>query len=350
MQVVAIAINADLESVTGAKHIYPPTFAGVGHNYVGLDKRTGTADHVLIDSVGSFANRVEKELASLGILPEITTDVGGRLLSIHDIPHRAYDAILRDSVLDGIPWRKTNVGQHVLSANASNATALYQYAPLTLLLGGWDSHGGDAGRSTKIARSLSCEIWGHGVKTARHMTQRIDPLNIGISSAPHVVTDGILTEVSDKTSDGKKPSELGHGDVPGDDEKGVFIEDIKMSGSIHLMRLRRYHFPTEDGQIDPVRDEAARRVLVQLGLLGVLLVLDSLDLRSGCELFTTNRTFFEIKADGSRTAFEVDTSSARDDLDRAVKAAERHGLIFADPVHLVAGSALAKLAGKGEIG
>ena len=208
MQIVAFAINADLEPVTGSKHIYPPTFADVGHNYVGLDKRTGTADYVLIDSVGSFANRVERELASLGILPEITTEVGERRLSIHDVPHRAYDAILRDSVLDDTPWRNTDVGQRVLSADAGNATALYQHAPLTLLLGGWDSHGGDGGRGTKIARSLSCEIWGYGVKTAKHTTQRIDPLDIGASSAPHIINEGILTEVPEKTKGGKKPSEL----------------------------------------------------------------------------------------------------------------------------------------------
>lgn len=349
MQVVALAINADLESVTGSKHVYPPTFAGVGHNYIGLDKRTGTADHVLIDSVGSFANRVERELASLGILPEITTDIGSRRLSINDLPHRAYDAILRDSVLDGVPWRKTDVGQRVLNADAANATALYQHAPLTLLLGGWDSHGGDAGRGTKIARALSCEIWGDGVQTARHTTQRIDPLNIGLSSAPHIIVDGVLTEVPDKTPEGKKPSELGHGDVPGDVEKGVFVEDIKMSGSIHLTRLRRYHFPTADGTIDLARDEAAQNVLARLGLLGIVRVLDSLDLRSGCELFTTTRTFLKIQADGTRIPFDVDANSERDELNRAIEVAERYGLRFAEPVRLTAGVALAKLAEKGEI-
>jgi CRISPR-associated protein Csb1 len=352
--IVALAINADLESVNGSKHVYPSTFAGVGHNYVGLDKRNGTADYVLIDSVGSFANRVERELATVGILPEVTTDVGGHRLSINDVPHRAYDAILRDSILDGIPWRKTEVGSRVLSSDASNATALYQHAPLTLLLGGWDSHGGDAGRGTKIARSLSCEIWGHGVKTSRHTTQRIDPLGIGLSSAPHVITDGILTEVSDKTdgggkAEGKKPSELGHGDVPGDAEKGVFVDEIKMSGSIHMMRLHRYHFPTEDGVVVAERDEAARNVLAKLGLLGVLLVLDSLDLRSGCELFTKTRTFVEINSDGTRTPFDADAESVRKDLDRAIEAAQRHGLDFAAPVHLKAGAALVKLAEKGEI-
>lgn len=346
---VALAINADLESVNGSRHIYPSTFASVGHNYVGLDKRSGTADYVLIDSVGSFANRVERELSTLGILPEITTEVGGRQLSMNDVPHRVYDAILRDSVLDGVPWRKTDIGQRVLTADASNATALYQYAPLTLMLGGWDSHGGDAARGTKIARALSCEIWGHGVKTSHHTTQRIDPLDIGLSSAPHVIEDGILTEVPDKTPGGKKPSELGHGDVPGDVEKGVFVEEIQMTGAIHLTRLRRYHFPAENGTVDPDRDESARQVLAKLGLLGVLLVLDSLDLRSGCELFTKSRTFYKIDSDGNRTPFDVDADGAREDLDRAIEEAGRHGLSFAAPVRLKAGDALARLAAKGDV-
>ena len=142
---------------------------------------------------------------------------------------------------------------------------------------------------------------------------------------------------------------LGHGDVPGNVDKGVFVDEIKMSGSIHLMRLHRYHFPTEQGEIFAERDKAAREVLVQLGLLGILLVLDSLDLRSGCELYTTNRTFLEILADGGRNPFEANVESARKNLDEAMRIAEEHGISFAEPVHLKAGKALSKLAEKGGV-
>ncbi|WP_321530949.1 type I-U CRISPR-associated RAMP protein Csb1/Cas7u [uncultured Desulfuromonas sp.] len=160
---VAISIKSTLENVTGSKHIYPATFANSGHNYVGYDKTTGKAEAVLVDSVGSFANRIEGELAATGLLPRIAVQVAGRTLSIHELPHRVYDAILRDSELDGQPWRSSTTGEKILASNIDNATALFQYAPLTLLLGGWDSYGGDVFHGAKLARVVSGEIWGRGV-------------------------------------------------------------------------------------------------------------------------------------------------------------------------------------------
>mgnify|MGYP001765804342 CR=1 FL=1 len=346
MTSVAIAIKANLESVTGSKHIYPATFANVGHNLVGQDQKTHTAKAVQVDSVGSFANRIEQELAALGILPEITTQVGERQISIHELPHRAYDAILRDSLLDGQPWRSSAIGKAVLDSTPSNATALYTYAPLTLLLGGWDSHGGDAGRGAKIARAVSCEIWGYDVVTARHLTQRIDPLSITRDSEPHAIIDGILTRVAEGEN-GERPSELGHGDVPGDARKGVFVERIELTGAISLTRLNRYHFPDANGAIAEARDAAARQALAHIALVGILAVMDNLDLRSGCELVTTTREFLTVHADGSKTPLEV--SHATEDMRAAIAAAAAQGLAFSSPVRLVAGDALARLAQRGAV-
>ena len=341
---VAISINAKLESTNGSKHIYPATFAGIGHNLVGHEKQTGRASAVQIDSVGSFANRIEKELAALKLLPEITTTVGGRELSIHDLPHRAYDAILRDSLLNDTPWRQSEIGSAVLGSTMSNATSLYRYAPLTLLLGGWDSHGGDAGAGAKIARSVACEIWGYGVQTVKHCTQRIDPLDITANSEKHAVVNGIL-ELDDK---GKKPSELGHGDVPSSDSKGVFVDRIELNGAISFTRLNRYHFPDDDGNVSEARDNTGRDVLVQLALVGIARVMDRLDLRSGCELYTSSREAQIISADGTRTSMELTSSTEK--LKEAISAAERHGLVFAEePVRLLAGVALERLAAKGGV-
>lgn len=341
---VAISVVASLESINGSKHVYPATFADTGHNLVGFDRSTGKADAVQIDSVGSFANRIEAELAAAGVLPEITTSVGDRVLSIHELPHRAYDAILRDSLLDDIPWRHSEIGQAVLANDLSNATSLYTYAPMTLLLGGWDSHGGDAGTGAKIARSVACEIWGYGVQTAKHCTQRLDPLDIGSASEKHSVIDGIL-QPDEK---GKRPSELGHGDVPGSAQKGTFVDRMELNGAISLTRLNRYSFPFKDGGVSEERNRAARDVLVQLALVGISRAMDSLDLRSGCELYTTAREAYMIGADGAKTPMELSSSLGR--LKEAIGAAEKHGLEFAkDPVKLVAGPALERLAAKGGV-
>ncbi len=344
MHGIALSVKASLEPINASRHIYPPTFADTGHNLVGYDKSTGKAAAVQIDSVGSFANRMEEELASLAILPEITTSVGDRQLSIHQLPHRAYDAILRDSLLDGAPWRESAIGMAVLGSTIANATPLYTYAPLTLLLGGWDSHSGEAGTGTRIARSVACEIWGYDVQTVKHCVQRIDPLKITSASEKHAIIDGILTP----DPKGKKPSELGHGDVPGTAEKGVFVDRIEMSGAISLSRLGRYRFPTEDGQETLQRNEAAREVLVQLALFGIASVLNRLDLRSGCELYTTTREVWSINADGEKTAINLPKDT--DALMQAIAAAEAQGLHFsATPARLVAGEALARLAARGAV-
>jgi CRISPR-associated protein Csb1 len=341
---VAISIHAKLESITGSNHIYPATFADTGHNLVGHEKQTGKAVAVQIDSIGSFANRMEAELAALGVLPEITTDVLGRVLSIHELPHRAYDAILRDSTLDGTPWRASAVGQAVLESNVTNATALYMYAPLTLLLGGWDSHGGGAGTGTKIARSVSCEIWGYGVQTAKHCTQRIDPLDITSSTEKHSVIDGILQP----DENGKKPSELGHGDVPSSAMKGVFVDNIEFRGAISLTRLQRYSFPDENGVISEERNQAACKVLEELALIGISKTLDKLDLRSGCELYSITREAQILSADGSKRSLSLPTSISS--LKDAIGIAQSYGLFFnSSPVNLVAGPALARIAERGGV-
>ncbi|CAG34918.1 type I-G CRISPR-associated RAMP protein Csb1/Cas7g [Desulfotalea psychrophila] len=171
MSDVAISIKANLKNVNGSDHIYPPTFAGVGHNFVALDKGTGKAKAVQVDSVGSFANRIEAELAALGILPEITTSVANQTLSVNELPHRIYDAILRDSFLGEDSWRNSDIGHQLLSSTTKNATALLLMLHDTSL-GGWDSHAGKSVKGVKISRSVSCEIWGYDVFVAQHTSPK----------------------------------------------------------------------------------------------------------------------------------------------------------------------------------
>ena len=340
--VAAISIQAELKSISGSSHIYPPTFAGIGHNLVGYDKASGTFHAVQVDSPGSFANRIEAELASLDLLPDITSQIGARTLSVHELPHRIYDAILRDSLLDTTPWRQSEVGRVLLSSNAQNATALFTYAPLTLLLGGWDSHGGDAGNGTKLARAVACEIWGYNGRVAKHCTQRIDPLKITSNAENHSIIDGVLTP----DVNGKRPSELGHGDVPDQADKGVFVERVELRGAISLTRLSRYRFPDANGKTTPQRDQAARNVLIELAKLGISLVLERLDLRSGCELYTTSRIFELVHSDGSRQPLSI--NSSKDSLLSALDIAGSFDLRFnVSPLRLTAGPALTALVARG---
>ena len=345
-KIAAIRVNAELKAITNSGHIYPATFANIGHNLVGLNETDGTFKFVEIDSVGSFANRIESELANTKLLPEITTTIGDRVLSVNDVPHRIYDAIFRDSTLKQIPWRQSPVGKEILSSSIQKATALYTYAPLTLLLGGWDSHGDDGGCGTKITRSVACEIWGYNGVISKHCTQRNDPLSIRKDADKHAIVDGVLTHVADNDPIGKKPSNLGHGDVPSTEDKGVFVPIIQLAGAISVTRLNRYQFPDEKGKTSPERNTAAVNVLIEIAKLGISRVLDNLDLRSGCDLYTEHRQFDIIYADGHSETIEVTNST--DNLLAAIAHAEKYGLKFNDkPLELVAGDALTNLVARG---
>ena len=71
---------------------------------------------VLLDSVQSQANRLEQALLTAIELdalpfPLLATEVEGHgRVTVLEAPHRVYDAILRDSTLDGIPFRQSALG------------------------------------------------------------------------------------------------------------------------------------------------------------------------------------------------------------------------------------------------
>ncbi|WP_321530950.1 hypothetical protein [uncultured Desulfuromonas sp.] len=144
-----------------------------------------------------------------------------------------------------------------------------------------------------------------------------------------------------------KPSTLGHGNVISSLEKGAFVDHIELTAAISLSRLSRYKFLDDNGKDSEERNAAAREVLVQLALLGVARVMDRLDLRSGCELYTSGREASRISADGTRTTIQL--PSGTKEVKGAINAAAKQGLAFAGPLTLMAGNALERLAAKGGV-
>src|ERR1700731_2369259 len=107
--------------------IFPPTYPGEGRNspprHVFEYRRIGGANVlcVLIDSVQSQANRLEEALKlarETGALsfPAITVDFSNTevadigCITTLDAPHRVFDAIIRDSELNGVRFRDTEQG------------------------------------------------------------------------------------------------------------------------------------------------------------------------------------------------------------------------------------------------
>ena len=87
-----------------------------------------------------------------------------------EAPHRIADALLRDSLHDGKPFRKSEIGKRIDDVDNRNATALFELCPTALVFGMWDSTGPKGGLGAKFARAMVSQIVGlHaevGVKTS----------------------------------------------------------------------------------------------------------------------------------------------------------------------------------------
>jgi CRISPR-associated protein Csb1 len=91
-------------------------------------------------------------------------------------PHRIADAILRDSLLDGKPFRETTEGMSLSKTSPVNATDLYRFCPTALIFGLWDSTGPMDGTGAKFRRAIMSEIVGVGAVYGVKTSSRIDPL------------------------------------------------------------------------------------------------------------------------------------------------------------------------------
>ncbi|HEY3819842.1 MAG TPA: type I-U CRISPR-associated RAMP protein Csb1/Cas7u [Polyangiaceae bacterium] len=304
--------------------IYPPTFEG--GVYCFEDRRIGgtSVPCVLLDSVASCANRQEEaigELVETGQIevPHFRTDFSAfpeiGEVTTFTAPHRVFDAIFRDSELEGKPFSKHPLYTELARANTQNATALFAHAPTALLFGAWDSTGSGGGLGNKFARVLVSEIV--GVQVDRGETRggvRVDPL--AISSKVEIEIDkdkdwkpkGLVDKAGKKDDRGKgtRPSEINHGnvlakvdyEVSGDQRRslkgGVTCDYALQYSVITLAGLRRLRFPLE-GKRDPKVDDAGRAVLAALGLVALTTTRDrGYALRSRCDLVASGVNKFEI--------------------------------------------------------
>ena len=164
--------------------IFPPTYppprgsprnTPPRHVFERRRMKDGEVWCVLIDSVQSQANRMEEALLAATEeegddgrvpLPCVTVDFGGaglepleRITSL-DAPHRVYDAILRDSLLNDTPFMQSEEGRRLAAAKPADATALLELSPTALLFGAWHSQGEGGGLGAKFPRALVSEIMG----------------------------------------------------------------------------------------------------------------------------------------------------------------------------------------------
>lgn len=339
----AIRVVTKLEPAGGpGDKVFPPTYQG--GIYATEKRRIGDTviDAVVLDSVQSQANRLELALRSArerGELrfPLIVADFSrdfphiGRITAL-DAPHRIADAIFRESLREGTPFRDSDEGQRFASARPTNATPLFELCPTALVFGVWDSTGPRGGLGAKFARALVSEIVGFDAVLGVRTASRVDPLPISVQVTIYETKSGgwtLLEKEARRDERGQpvryggtegrgRPSTINLGNVTPDlvrvaerdrplDETGralpansvlpggVTISHAVQTAVLSLPALRRLRFPLDGGKTDPEAETAARTTLAALALASVAYQRrEGYDLRSRCLLVPVEASLFEL--------------------------------------------------------
>jgi len=362
----------DYESAGGASSpIFPATYES--GQYAMETRLINGADVpcVLIDSVQSQANRMEEALLSAWErkrlpLPVISVEFDDpallkrfRVTSL-DAPHRIADALLRDSLMDGKPFRQSAAGKVLNIVDLKNATGLFELCPTALVFGMWDSTGPRGGLGAKFQRTIVSEIVGINARIGRRTSSRIDPAQILLHAGPlYAAKNGGWTlEEKEAARDKKgpvklgkdgKPSEANHGNVtPTIVDGGFTIAKARQTTVVSLAALRRLRFPlTGETLSTPAVDDAARTALAALALCAAALAREQgTDLRSRCQLHPTEPFRWHL-LDGPGDAhepLELPASDAISVYSASVERARKAGLPWRDdPVMLAPSPALLEL-------
>ena len=364
--------------------VFPPTFAGAVYaiEQRRVPGRDAPVRCVLLDSVQSQANRMELALQEAVDAREIrlplvevdfsehspTGDVeadtkAGRLIdtvgkiSSLQVPHRLADAILRDSELEGVEFRKSKTGRALNTVSLANATPLFELCPTALLFGMWDSTGPKGGLGPKFERAVVSEIVGIGAEVADLLRGvRRDPLEIRAAVKVQKNADGSW-QVTDARSRGAvSPSEINHSSVPypkrrdkkTDDNyyAGATVEYAEQTTTLSLICLRRLRFPLK-GKTDDATDRAARTVLAALGLCGATRAFESgVGLRSRSLLWPDGPMVWELleRPGTPPRKLELTGEQAIKLLNESIVAARQNGLAWhEEPVALKPSAKLLEL-------
>ena len=329
--------------------IFPPTYRGTDQGGIyATETRYINGEEVncvLLDSVQSQANRMELALleeweSGRAPLPVIIVDFTGadlpkpfRVTSL-EAPHRIADALLRDSELDGVMFRKSETGKQLDTLDARKATALFELCPTALVFGMWDSTGPRGGLGVKFQRALVSEIVGLHAKQGKKTSSRLDPAQIRAEVTVYRLKDGGWTldpaETGERNPRGMKPSEVNHSNIPPTIADGGFtISKALQTTVLSLPALRRLRFPVGKGGPNPHVDLAARTTLAAQALFAATLVCEQgADLRSRCLLCATGPVVWELldRPGQEPRQFDFPGEQARAIYQQAVQEARDAGL------------------------
>jgi CRISPR-associated protein Csb1 len=358
----AVRRRQTLQPVGGqGDKIFPPTYPGEGRSnipqHVFERRRVPGREEdvwcVLVDSVQSQANRLEDSLlyairSGAVKVPYVTVDFTaydlnglGEITSL-DAPHRVYDAIFRDSLLDGKPFMDSAIGEKL---KRGDTTTLLEVSPTALLFGSWHSTGDGGGIGAKFARALVSEITAVGVPvdeitdlrtgeitartSGRRTGSRIDPLGVLRKVEVYKGESGwdISKQGAGKNAKQVRPSEINHGNIaPSVSPLGITCDYIEHSFVLSFAALRRLRFGTAE------KDAAARTYLAAIGLLAFA-EQDAMGyaLRSRCDLVCEGASpLVAVAPDGGMNDLMIDTATARKLYTDAYAAAKSAGFNLSD--------------------
>lgn len=360
--------------------IFPPTYEGGKYATETRHIDGREVNCVLVDSVQSQANRMELALlearrAGRISLPLITVrfDDEGLLkkfsVSSLEAPHRIADAILRDSLLDGVIFRKSEKGRVLDNADVRNATELFGLCPTAFVFGLWDSTGPRGGLGAKFQRAMVSEMIGYDAVPGKKTSSRIDPAQMLLSAGPLFARAKLGEDAPAWTPEesaaakekgqpvklGKdgKPSEANHGNVtPSITDGGFTVSKVRQTTVFSLATLRRLRFPL-NGALDSDSnvDHAAHAVLAALGLAAATLSREQgADLRSRCQLVPIEAFVWQLlDTPGTQPkTYTLDGAAAVKLLNEAVSEAQAKGLPWEGDVNLTPHPDLVRLVRKSQ--
>jgi len=340
----ALRLVVNLKPANADGLVYPPSYEGGQHIFRPAWIDGKKRDAVLLDSVQSQSNRIEmaildahrrKIIAYPDIELQVKASTGEERYSILELSHRIYDATLRMSTIEGKSFQMSSIGKSVYAARTEKATALYTHAPITLTLGGWDSHGGGGPLVAKLPRLITSEIVGLDAEPVKRGAVKFDPMDIRKDAGPIYDSKDPerMFEVDKSKADGKKeykPSEKGLGNVPNFSEQaGAVITTAVQTSVVSCAAIRRLRFETGEGEYNDERDHAGQTATVALGLFGLLSQMTSgYYLRSGCDLFPMQELKLEIigKTLEDISLHTICYEDAKEALNRALIESAKHDL------------------------
>lgn len=359
-----IRLSVALQPVAG-NVVYPPTFAPLESAPKGTPATHNWRPDgsVVLDTPQSQANRIEDAIMQAmraGVLtyPDIRLEIPGEgTISVLELSHRTYDATLFHGLdANGTAFRHTAAGQALMNATPTNATAVFEHAPIQLLVGAWDSHAGRGVLAAKFQRILTGEIVGLDAKPIQRTATKMDPLDIRRDAADiykHADADmGWTLDPEQALRNDRnqpvicKPSETGLGNTPNTTERGALISSARHDLVLSATAVRRLRFPDPDtGALDPERDRAGQDAVLAFGLYAISLLLESgYDLRSGCQLIPVDEPRLELIGRTLKQIEHAQLSEAQGWFNEAMCNAAKHGLSWRkDPIVLHASKDLAEV-------